>query len=67
MELYDEFVKKIEGKPNALPSFEEALGTQETLAAIGYEPVARQRDGARACPVRRSSRAASTASRSPAN
>lgn len=37
MELYDEFVKKIEGKPNALPSFEEALRTQESLAAIGYE------------------------------
>lgn len=37
MELYDEFLKKIEGKPNALPSFEEALLTQETLAAIGYE------------------------------
>jgi hypothetical protein len=37
MELYDEFVKKIEGEPNALPSFEEALRTQEVLAAIGYE------------------------------
>ncbi|MFY9665416.1 MAG: Gfo/Idh/MocA family oxidoreductase [Candidatus Cybelea sp.] len=37
MELYDEFGKKIEGKPNALPSFTEALRTQETLAAIGYE------------------------------
>jgi predicted dehydrogenase len=37
MELYDEFVKKIEGKANALPSFTEALRTQETLAAIGYE------------------------------
>lgn len=37
MELYDEFLKKIEGKPNALPSFEEALRTQESLAAIGYE------------------------------
>jgi predicted dehydrogenase len=37
MELYDEFAKKIEGKPNALPSFTEALRTQETLAAIGYE------------------------------
>lgn len=37
MELYDEFAKKIEGKPNALPTFEEALRTQEVLAAIGYE------------------------------
>jgi predicted dehydrogenase len=36
MELYDEFVKKIEGEPNTLPTFEEALRTQETLAAIGY-------------------------------
>jgi predicted dehydrogenase len=37
MELYDEFAKKIDGKPNALPSFADALATQETLAAIGYE------------------------------
>ncbi len=37
MELYDEFVKKIEGAPNSLPTFEEALGTQEALAVIGYE------------------------------
>jgi predicted dehydrogenase len=37
MELYDEFVKKIEGRPNALPTFEEALRTQEILASIGYE------------------------------
>jgi predicted dehydrogenase len=37
MELYDEFVQCIEGKPNALPSFDEALRTQETLAALGYE------------------------------
>lgn len=37
MELYDEFAKAIEKKPNVLPSFEEALRTQETLAAIGYE------------------------------
>jgi predicted dehydrogenase len=36
MELYDELVNKIEGKPNALPSFEEALITQKALAAIGY-------------------------------
>jgi predicted dehydrogenase len=37
MELYDEFVKKIEGEPNTLPTFEDALHTQEALAAIGYE------------------------------
>ena len=37
MELYDEFVRKIEGKSNALPSFADALHTQESLAAIGYE------------------------------
>ena len=36
MELYDELVKKIEGKPNVLPSFEDALITQKVLAAIGY-------------------------------
>ncbi|MBV9332576.1 MAG: Gfo/Idh/MocA family oxidoreductase [Candidatus Eremiobacteraeota bacterium] len=37
MELYDEFVKKIEGEPNTLPSFEDALQTQRALAAIGYD------------------------------
>lgn len=37
MELYDEFVKKIEGKSNSLPSFEDALRTQRCLAAVGYE------------------------------
>jgi predicted dehydrogenase len=37
MELYDEFVKAIEGEPNALPTFDDALHTQEALAAIGYE------------------------------
>lgn len=36
MELYDELVKKIEGKPNVLPSFEDALITQKALAAVGY-------------------------------
>ncbi|MEO6835381.1 MAG: Gfo/Idh/MocA family oxidoreductase, partial [Candidatus Tumulicola sp.] len=36
MELYDEFVRKIEGKPNALPTFEEALATQRVLSALGY-------------------------------
>ena len=36
MELYDEFVKAIEGTPNALPTFDEALSTQRVLASIGY-------------------------------
>lgn len=36
MELYDEFAKKIEGKPNALPTFEEGLVTQQVLESIGY-------------------------------
>jgi predicted dehydrogenase len=37
MELYDQFVEAIEGRTNALPSFEDAVVTQEALAAIGYE------------------------------
>lgn len=37
MELYDEFVKRIEERPNVLPTFEEAVVTQEALAAVGYE------------------------------
>lgn len=37
MELYDEFAKALDGAPNALPSFEESLRTQEVLAAVGYE------------------------------
>lgn len=37
MELYDEFVKKIEGETSALPTFEDAARTQEILASIGYE------------------------------
>ena len=36
MELYDEFVNAIEGRPNVLPTFEEALATQRVLEAIGY-------------------------------
>jgi|HubBroStandDraft_4_1064222.scaffolds.fasta_scaffold00133_21 predicted dehydrogenase len=36
MELYDEFAKAIDGEPHALPTFGEALATQEVLAAIGY-------------------------------
>jgi predicted dehydrogenase len=35
-ELYEEFAKKIDGAPNTLPTFDEALTTQECLAAIGY-------------------------------
>ncbi len=31
MDLYEEFVKAIEGKPNALPTFEEAFATQRVL------------------------------------
>ncbi|HVA32814.1 MAG TPA: Gfo/Idh/MocA family oxidoreductase, partial [Candidatus Baltobacteraceae bacterium] len=34
MELYDEWVKKIEGLPNALPTFEQGLETQKVLASI---------------------------------
>lgn len=36
MELYDEFANAIDGKPNALPSFDDALATQRVLAAVGY-------------------------------
>jgi predicted dehydrogenase len=36
MELYDEFAKAIDGKPNALPTFDDALVTQKALATIGY-------------------------------
>ena len=36
MELYDEWLKAIEGRQNVLPTFEEALETQKVLAAIGY-------------------------------
>jgi predicted dehydrogenase len=36
MELYDEFVKAIEGRPNALPTFDDALATQRVLEAVGY-------------------------------
>ncbi len=36
MELYDNFAAAIEGKPNGLPTFAEAVETQKVLAAIGY-------------------------------
>jgi predicted dehydrogenase len=36
MELYDEFVKAIERKPNGLPTFAEAVETQKVLATVGY-------------------------------
>jgi len=35
MELYDELVKRIEGLPNALPSFADALEVQRVVSAIG--------------------------------
>jgi predicted dehydrogenase len=35
MELYDEFAKKVEGKPNALPTFEEGLVNQQVLQSLG--------------------------------
>jgi predicted dehydrogenase len=37
MDLYDEFAAAIDGKPNALPTFAEAVETQKVLAAIGFE------------------------------
>jgi predicted dehydrogenase len=40
MELYDEFVKKIEGEANGLPSFEQAVATQEVLESIGFSVTA---------------------------
>jgi len=36
MELYDEFARAIEGKPNALPTFDQAVATQRVLASVGY-------------------------------
>jgi predicted dehydrogenase len=36
MELYDEWVKRIDGEPNLLPTFSDGLATQEVLAGIGY-------------------------------
>jgi predicted dehydrogenase len=36
MELYDHFAAAIAGKPNALPTFAEAVETQKVLASIGY-------------------------------
>lgn len=36
MELYDEFARAIDGEPNALPTFAQALATQEVLTSIGY-------------------------------
>jgi len=36
MDLLDEFVKAIEGKRSAVPTFEEALATQRVLESIGY-------------------------------
>ncbi|HEY1428441.1 MAG TPA: Gfo/Idh/MocA family oxidoreductase [Candidatus Tumulicola sp.] len=36
MELYRQFADAIDGKPNALPTFQEALVTQRVLAAVGF-------------------------------
>lgn len=36
MELYDNFAAAIDGKPNALPTFAEAVETQKVLAAVGF-------------------------------
>ena len=36
LELLDELAKALDGKPNALPTFEDALATQRVLEAIGY-------------------------------
>ncbi|MDQ2871821.1 MAG: Gfo/Idh/MocA family oxidoreductase [Candidatus Eremiobacteraeota bacterium] len=37
MQLLDEFIKALEGRPNALPTFEEAVATQRVLASVGFE------------------------------
>ena len=36
MELYDEFAQRIDGAPNELPTFADALATQRVLAMLGY-------------------------------
>ena len=36
MDLLDEYVKALEGKPSAVPTFDEAVETQKVLASIGY-------------------------------
>jgi predicted dehydrogenase len=36
IELYDQFALAIDGNPNELPTFEQALVTQRALAEIGY-------------------------------
>ena len=36
LELLDELAKALDGKPNMLPTFEDALHTQRVLEAIGY-------------------------------
>ncbi len=36
MELYGELVKRIEGKRNDLPTFDDGLATQRVLASAGY-------------------------------
>jgi predicted dehydrogenase len=39
MLLLDQFAAAIEGKPNALPTFEDGLLVQRVMAAVGYEPL----------------------------
>lgn len=41
MELYDEFAKAMDGNPNTLPTFADAVETQRVLAEIGYGPASR--------------------------
>jgi predicted dehydrogenase len=36
IELYDQFANAIDGRPNGLPTFEQALVTQRVLAAVGF-------------------------------
>ncbi|HTX03549.1 MAG TPA: Gfo/Idh/MocA family oxidoreductase [Candidatus Acidoferrales bacterium] len=37
LKMLDQFVAKIEGKPNTLPTFEDGLLVQRVMAAVGYE------------------------------
>ncbi|MBV8074033.1 MAG: Gfo/Idh/MocA family oxidoreductase [Candidatus Eremiobacteraeota bacterium] len=39
MHLLDEFAAAIDGKPNALPTFEDGLRVQRVMRAVGYEDV----------------------------
>jgi len=37
LKMLDQFVAKIEGKPNTMPTFEDGLLVQRVMAAVGYE------------------------------